>query len=79
MELFDYTEQGRRPSARQIVADWKKAGKPPIFQAEYGETFAHFEMEMGKWFGSGNGCEGIKRGQVEDLLNNEREPVQRTS
>jgi len=77
MHIFDYTEQGRRPSAKQIVADWKKAGRPPLFQVEYGETYAEFEQvtstsyiggSVVKWYETGNGCEGVKRTQVVQLL-----------
>lgn len=70
---LNYSDQGRRPSAQQIVSDWRKAGKPPEFTAEYGETYAHFEFlnTWGgyRWIADGNGCSGIKRDAVEKLLN----------
>ena len=65
---MDYTKQGRRPSAKQIVADWKKAGRPLMFSVEYGETFAEFERINGRWHDSGNGCEGVKREKVVSAL-----------
>jgi hypothetical protein len=71
---LNYTDQGRRPSARQIVSDWKKAGRPDRFTAEYGETFAEFELMYGRWVASGNGCRGIQRDKVEALLTAEVKP-----
>ena len=68
MEIFDYSTQGRRPSVRQIVADWKKAGKPLSFQVEYGETFAEFWIEFVRWHDSGNGCRGVDRNAVVKAL-----------
>lgn len=62
---LDYTSQGRRPSATQIVADWKKAGRPGYFAVEYGETFAAFQLlGYGRWTGYGNGCRGADGGAV---------------
>ena len=68
---LDYTEQGRRPSAAQIVSDWKKGGRPHSLTVEYGETFARFEMfkrfdtdTAGRWDDSGNGCRGVDRAAV---------------
>jgi hypothetical protein len=68
---LDYTKQGRRPSAKQIVNDWNTAGKPLDFTAEYGETYAHFNFSLmsRRWNADGNGCSGIKRDDVERLLN----------
>ncbi len=70
MNIFDYTTQGRRPSTRQIISDWRKAGRPGRFQVEYGETFAEFEQVTSYyalgvthvlWYDSGNGCRGVDR------------------
>lgn len=66
MITFDFTNQGRRPSAAQIVAKWRAAGKPDRFAVEYGETFAEFNcLRYGgtarRWDGSGNGCRGVDR------------------
>ena len=62
MTSMNYTGQGRRPSARQIVADWKKEGRPSRFAVVYGETYAEFEWHLnGRWTDSGNDCEGVKR------------------
>lgn len=67
---LNYTDQGKRPSARQIISDWKKAGRPKEFTCEYGETFARFYyVPERQWIAEGNGCSGIKRDQVEKLLN----------
>ena len=72
---FDYTQQGRRPSAKQIVGAWLKAGKPAAFTVEYGETFAQFERGVGRWGNvdlwtdSGNGQRGVDRNAVVKLLN----------
>jgi hypothetical protein len=66
---LDYTAQGRRPSTRQITADWKKAGRPSQFQVMYGETFAEFErLPSGRWWAHGNGCRGVQRDAVVDAL-----------
>jgi len=79
MEL-NYTTQGRRPSAAQIVSDWKKAGKPDSFTVEYGETYAEFQhierrgifgLNDGYWDASGNGCTGVNRDAVTAALNEE--------
>jgi len=67
MEL-DYTHQGRRPSARQIVAAWVDNGKPNTLIVEYGETFAEFVYDGGQWHDSGNGCRGVDRTAVLKLL-----------
>lgn len=69
MVALDYTDKGRRPSTRQILADWKKQGKPAEFTVEYGETYAHFLLYLGRWTSDGNGCEGVKRDQVAAELN----------
>lgn len=61
---LDYTAQGRRPSVRQIIADWKKGGQPPHFTVEYGETFAEFQRLGARWDDSGNGCRGVPRNEV---------------
>lgn len=76
MVQFDYTQRGRRPSAVQIVADWKKAERPGTFEVTYGETYAEFHRldigrwtaSGGRWTASGNGCEGVKRDEVVKLL-----------
>jgi len=68
---LDYTNQGRRPSVRQIISDWRKHGKPSEFEVTYGETYAHFvKTAYGHWFADGNGCRGVDRFGVEQVLNN---------
>lgn len=73
--VFDYTTQGRRPSAKQIVADWKKAGRSPEFQAIYGEAYAEFLRTSRDIFGTpacwwiGSGCPGVQRDEVIKQLN----------
>ena len=72
---FDYTQQGRRPSAKQIFGAWSKAGKPAAFTVEYGETFAQFQRFTNRWTNvdlwtdSGNGQRGVDRNAVVKLLN----------
>jgi len=76
---LDYTNLGRRPGSAKIVADWKKNGRPDNFVVEYGETFAEFQLcpsrsnifgvSSSYWDASGNGCEGVKRHAVTELLN----------
>lgn len=67
---FDYTSQGRRPSSKQIISAWIKAGKPAVFTVEYGETFAEFERgDFDRWTDSGNGQRGVDRAAVVKLLN----------
>jgi len=61
---LDYTKQGRRPTAAQVVAAWKKAGRPDIITVEYGETFAEFTRAATRWYDSGNGCRGVDRDAV---------------
>ncbi len=61
---LDYTKQGRRPTAAQIVSDWKKGGTPETFTVEYGETYADFALHGGRWFDGGNGCREVQRGKV---------------
>jgi hypothetical protein len=59
---LDYSSQGRRPSTAQIIAAWKKHGKPDHFTVEYGETFAQFQrIGHAHWDDSGNGCRGVDR------------------
>jgi len=62
---LDYTNQGRRPTAAQIVSAWKKARRPKRFTVSYGETFAEFEYVAAwgpaRWHDSGNGCRGVDR------------------
>jgi hypothetical protein len=75
---FDFTSQGRRPTASQIASAWKKAGKPDTFSVQYGETEAEFtalrsEGFFGdklpvRWVDSGNGCRGVDRSAVIKLL-----------
>lgn len=64
MNQFDYTNQGRRPTAAQIVKAWKDAGKPRVFSVTYGETFAEFAHIGPCWHDSGNGCRGVDRSKV---------------
>lgn len=66
---LDYTNQGRRPSAAQIAADWKRGGRPTGFTVAYGETFAEFALVHGRWQDSGNGCRGVDRLAVVKALN----------
>ena len=62
MLQLDYTNQGRRPTAAQIVSAWKRADMPNSFTVEYGETFAEFtRLGSGRWDDSGNGCRGVDR------------------
>jgi hypothetical protein len=72
METFDYSTQGRRPSVAQIVAAWKRAGKPAHFSVTYGETYAEFELGcrqfIPQWFASGNGQRGVERDKVAKAL-----------
>jgi hypothetical protein len=68
MLQLDYTKQGRRPSAQQIVADWKRNGKPETFEVTYGETYAEFTKGFMRWTSFGNGCRGVDRTAVEKLL-----------
>lgn len=72
---LDYTKQGRRPTAAQIVSEWKKAGKPDRFTVEYGETFAEFQRLPNRWDDSGNGCRGVDRNAVVKALNAVSVPV----
>lgn len=71
MLALDYTNEGRKPSTRQILTDWKKTGKPLDFTVEYGETFAHFNFSLmsRRWNSDGNGCQGFNRDEVEKELN----------
>lgn len=75
MTNFDFTNQGRRPSAAQIVKAWKAAGKPKYFTVEYGETFAEFQCLPGHplslWHDGGNGCRGVDRNAILKALNME--------
>lgn len=69
----DYTSQGRRPTTAQIIANWKKGGRPTSFTVAYGETFAEFDKHMGRWYDSGNGCRGVQRDKVIAALTSETE------
>lgn len=66
---LDYTKQGRRPSAKQIFSDWKKADCPKEFTVTYGETFAEFNYVYDRWDAHGNGCRGVDRDAVLYELN----------
>jgi hypothetical protein len=66
---FNFSWQGRRPTARQIVSAWSKAGRPAQFSVEYGETFAEFQQHGARWDDSGNGCRGVDRAAVVHALN----------
>ena len=66
---LDYSQQGRRPSAAQIISAWKACGRPAEFTVEYGETFAEFIRHGGRWHDSGNGCRGVDRAAVVRALN----------
>jgi hypothetical protein len=76
MHNFDFTPTARpyrRPSAAQIVARWKRAGRPDHFTVEYGETFAQFDRyllfaDCATWRDSGNGCRGVNRHAVVKAL-----------
>jgi hypothetical protein len=74
MHIFDYSDQGRRPSAAQVVKSWKDAGQPDIFQAEYGETYAEFSRCRGAWFAQGNGQRGVDRDAVVEALTRASRP-----
>ena len=66
---LDYTTQGRRPTAAQIVSAWKREGRPDNIIVEYGETFAEFRLlPSGRWDDSGNGCRGVDRSAVVKAL-----------
>ena len=69
---LDYTNQGRRPTAAQIVAAWKRAGNPNTIIVEYGETYAEFRLvgfpPYRRWDDSGNGCRGVDRNAVVKAL-----------
>ena len=65
---FNYSHQNRKPSAKQIVGAWIKAGKPNTFTVEYGETFAEFTLYGKRWDDSGNGQRGVDRYAVVKLL-----------
>jgi hypothetical protein len=67
-DQFDFTTQGRRPTAAQIVSAWKKAKCPRRFTVVYGETYAEFELYAGRWQDSGNGCRGVDRNAVVKAL-----------
>lgn len=74
---LDYTKQGRRPTAAQIVAAWKNANrKPTTIIVEYGETFAEFELVGGRWYDSGNGQRGVDRTAVIKALRAELRPAE---
>ncbi len=70
MQSFDFTNQGRRPTAAQIVRRWRESGKPHVFEVTYGETFAVFERTDGvmRWLDHGNGCRGVNRTAVVNAL-----------
>jgi hypothetical protein len=70
---LDYTKQGRRPSAKQIVSEWRKAGKPDDFEVTYGETYARFTLWGMRWQDTGNGCRGVDRTAVVKLLSETKE------
>jgi len=63
MEL-DFTSQGRRPTAAQIVKAWRDGGRPASFSVTYGETFAEFTLAGGRWHDYGNGQRGVQRDAV---------------
>lgn len=67
--VLDFTKCGRRPSTRQIIAVWQKAGRPREFEVTYGETFAKFETSFSRWEAHGNGCSGFNRDEVLRELN----------
>ena len=73
---FDYTATKKRPTTKQVMADWKKAGKPKRFTVEYGETYAEFEFlpdTLAKgWDAHGNGAGGFKRDEILKALQDEQ-------
>lgn len=70
---FDFTAQGRRPTVAQIIAAWKKAGRPARFSVQYGETEAEFENLYGaRWADTGNGCRGVDRLAVVKALQQQK-------
>lgn len=72
---FNYTDQGKRPTTKQVMADWTKAGKPKKFTVEYGETYAEFEYlpdSIAKgWDAHGNGATGFKHDEILQALRRE--------
>lgn len=71
MANFDFSNNGKRPSAAQIVAKWKAAGKPGAFVVEYGEARIEFTRYAPfKWDAYGYGG-GIKSDAVIKALNME--------
>ena len=74
---LDYTSQGRRPTAAQIVSAWKKGGCPSNFTVEYGETFAEFVKVGDRWQDGGNGCRGVQRDKVVAALTAVGEAIDR--
>ena len=66
---LDYTAQGRRPTVKQIISGWRKAGEPNEFTVTYGETFAEFVHDEWRWYAHGNGCRGVDRDAVLNELN----------
>lgn len=73
---FDYSNQPKRPTVKQIIGDWKQAGRPKSFTARYGETFARFNFEelhgIPQWWDEGNGARRIDRNKVLDALKAEQ-------
>lgn len=73
---FDYSNQPKRPTVKQIIGDWKQAGRPKSFTARYGETDAKFHFEelhgIPQWWDEGNGARGIDRNRVLDALKAEK-------
>lgn len=76
---FDYTKQSRRPTAAQIVSDWKKAKQPDSFSVQYGETEAEFQRYGGRWDDSGNGCGGVNRLAVVKALTAASGPAKKSN
>ena len=76
--FLDYTNQGRRPTAAQIVGAWRKAKREPtLIVVTYGETSAEFELQLssGRWWDSGNGCRGVDRSAVVKALTAASKPA----
>lgn len=72
---LDYSFQ-KRPTVKQIIADWRQAGRPKEFKVVFGETEATFKYEdlhgIPQWWDQGNRTYGIDRNKVLDALKAEK-------
>ncbi len=71
-ELVYPDQLGKRPTVKQIVADWRKAGRPKDFTVRSGKYSARFLYEeahgIPQWMDEGQGGNGIDRNKVLDAL-----------